>query len=112
MSSNVTNLMLNANTASQIASRVMKDRNIQIVDQFTPVVSQYKFHISPKDRITLTLTEDSFVKLTERFKYGKWHMVSEMRSSGTMQQMEDALMVAIDSINRLAAKMKKYRIIK
>lgn len=112
MSPNVSNLMLNANTATQIANRVMKDRNIQVVDRFTPVVSQYRFNISPKDRVTLTLTEDSFVKLVEKFKYGKWSMVSEMRTSGTMQQMEEALICTIDSLNRIAEKIKKYRIIK
>lgn len=92
----VTNMDLNANTLEKIAKRVMKDRNMQVVDRFTPVVSEYTVNISPKHRYIFTLEEDKFTTL-EQVKTSKgWkNQTQSVHYENSLEQLENAFGIAI-----------------
>lgn len=104
----VTNLELNGNTYRAIAKRVMKDRNIHIVDKFTPVVSEHIIHIKPKRRIVLKLTEDQFSSCEQRlYANNKWKTTSEFLAfDNGVNNLEDYF------INEVINIMNMYKNIK
>ncbi len=68
----ITNLELNANTAKAITRRVLKDRNMEIKSGFSPVESEYMVQLTPKKRIILNLSEDTFTTREEKLTSRGW----------------------------------------
>ena len=109
MSMNVAKILLDPTTSRKTFKKVLNMNDMQVVKRFSPVVSEYKFQISPKVRRILTLTEDEFVSKEQRFRYGKWNDTIEMRSCGSLEKLENDLISCIKGINELIAHQpKKY----
>ena len=104
----VTNLELNGNSVGKIAKRVMKDRNIHIVDKFTPVISEHIINIKPDRRIILRLTEDTFTS-TEQHKYANKGWKTILKSITDNKSMND---LENDFINSVIDLKNMYKNIK
>lgn len=97
----------------KMAKMVLDMNNMQIVNRFSPVVSEYKFQIAPNIRHIFTLTEDEFIAKEQRFRYGKWCDSVEMRTFGPLEKLEEDLMICIENLNNLIAHHPKvYKRIK
>lgn len=98
----VTNCELNSSTAKAVAKRVLKDRNMQIVNKFSPVVSEYTVNLSPKKRIVMTLSEDMFVTKEQKLTSKGWkETVSSIHNNNVKEDAVDnsAFLNTINYIN-------------
>jgi len=85
----ITNLPLNANTAGRIVKRVMKDKNMEVVRNFTPVVSEHTVQINPNKRIRLTLTDNEFQYAEERKLRNNWKEMIAYKYTDAREKVEE-----------------------
>ena len=94
----IQDMPLNAKTAKIIAKRVMKDNNMSVVKNFTPVVSEYKFNLSDTKRMNIILKEDEYIQQEERLINNSWKKVIEYRLKGNIEKVENELIEFLNSL--------------
>jgi hypothetical protein len=95
----VTNLDLNADTAAAITKRVLKDRNMQIVKRFTPVVSEYTVDVSPNNRYMFRLDDDVFTAQHQVKSENGWQTVGEIeRTHSCVDNVDNDFQVTLSDL--------------
>ncbi len=107
MSMEVAKILLDPTTTTKTFKKVLNMNDMQVVEKFSPVISEYKIQLSPKLRQILTLTEDEFISKEQRFRYGHWQDSVEFRTRGPLKKLEQDLLICIENINNYAARHKK-----
>ena len=109
---NVSKVLMDVTTPQKLVKRVLRDNDMQIVRNFSPVESEYKFELNGNKRITMSLTKDEFVQKEEKNVRGGWHPSVEMRVRGTSEFLEDTMIRSIENIMELGERFKRFKIIK
>ncbi len=107
MSMEVAKILLDPTTSAKTFRKVLNMNDMQVVKKFSPVVSEYKFQLTPNVRRILTLTEDEFVSKEQRLKNGIWKDSIEMRSFGTAEELENDLILCVENLNDMIARFPK-----
>lgn len=95
----VTNMDLNGNTATAIARRVLKDRGMQVVKRFTPVVSEYTVEVTPQNRYMFRLEDDVFSARHQVKSEKGWETVEEIeRTHCNVDNVDNDFQLAISDL--------------
>ncbi len=108
----VSKVLKDVTTPQKVVRRVLRDNDMQIVKNFTPVESEYRFELGNNRRIIMSLTKDEFIQKEERHIKGGWRPSVEMRVRGTVKELEDAMISSVQNIIDLGERFKRFRIIK
>lgn len=97
---------LNAKNAKNIAKNIMKSKQMNIREKFTPVNSEYTVQISPIERVHLSLTEDSFKYNLQRNSGNEWQTRMRDEVKGPLEKIEKTFYDIIGICTKLMDKSK------
>lgn len=89
-------ILTDSQAPKKLVKRVLKENDMQIVKNFTPVNSEYKLNLGKDRRVTLAVNGDEFIQKEERLINNKWRKSVEMRIKDTAENAENALIAAIE----------------
>lgn len=96
----VTNCELNASTAKAMAKRVMKDRNMRVAERFVPAESTYVVNLDPKNRIRISLSDNSVTSITET-KIGDNRFIKDLHHfKGSFDAVQERFYAMVKDINK------------
>lgn len=99
MVAKVTNMVLNADNAVRLARRTMKDRNMSVVKNFTPVISEHIVQVNPTKRLRFKLTDNEFTYAEEKRVRNNWQELITYHYTNTRENVEEQFIKFISYIS-------------
>ncbi len=99
MVTKVTNMVLNANNTVRLARQAMKDRNMFVVKNFTPVISEHVVQVNPTKRLRFKLTDNEFTYTEEKRIRNNWQESITYNYTNTRENVENQFIKFISYIS-------------